>query len=31
MAMWADLHQGTGNFAEPVGLMPGTSLTGFKR
>lgn len=27
MAMWADLHQGSGNFVEPQGMMPATSLS----
>ncbi len=27
MAFWADRHQGTGNFAAPVGSMPTSSLT----
>lgn len=28
MAFWADLHTGAGTFAEPVGLMPSSGLTG---
>jgi hypothetical protein len=28
MAFWADLHSGAGTFAEPVGLMPSSGLTG---
>jgi hypothetical protein len=29
MSLWADQHQGTGGFAEPVGQLPTTGLTPF--